>query len=64
MRKRKKLVIKSGFPLLPIVSFLLLLLALGLLTFQLSKAPKEVKAVVGTLNISASGQTMSGNLNF
>jgi len=51
MRKRKKLVIKSGFPLLPIVSFLLLLLALGLLTFQLSKAPKEVKAVGGSLKV-------------
>ena len=54
MRKRKKLVIKSGFPLLPIVSFLLLLLAIGLLTYQLSKAPKEVKAVAGTLEIGGS----------
>jgi hypothetical protein len=41
-------------------SFFLLLLAIGLLTYQLSKAPKEVKAVVGTLNI----QGIPGDTNF
>ena len=48
---RKKSVRNSRLLFIPLLSFFLLLLALGLLTFQLSKAPKEVKAVGGSLKV-------------
>ena len=48
---RKKSVRNSRLLFIPLLSFFLLLLALGLLTFQLSKAPKEVKAVAGSLKV-------------
>ena len=51
----KRRSVKNSYVLvIPIISFLLLLLAIGLLIFQLSKAPKEVKAVAGTLEIGGS----------
>ena len=51
----KRRSVKNSYVLvIPIISFLLLLLAIGLLTYQLSKAPKEVKAVAGTLEIGGS----------
>ena len=50
----KKHTVKNGrFFIIPIISFFLLFFAIGLFIFQLFKAPKEVKAVVGTLDIKA-----------
>jgi hypothetical protein len=49
--------------LIPLLSLFLLLLAIGLLTYQLSKAPKEVKAVVGTLNIQGTTNFPGGVWN-
>lgn len=50
----KKHTVKNGrFFVIPIISFLLLILAIGLLIFQLSKVPKEVKAVAGDIKFGA-----------
>jgi hypothetical protein len=51
---KKKSRNKNKLSFLPFISLFLLLFALGFIFFQISKKPKEVKAVAGTLNISGS----------
>jgi hypothetical protein len=55
---KKKLKNKNQPSFISVLSFFLLFFALTLISFQISKKPKEVKAVAGQLNI----QTLSGGV--